>query len=105
MKNIFAIVFVVLFAAGFACQVKPLADKEYSTTVSGQLLMSTRPVPNAVIKAGGFDATSDTNGNYSVTVSHDGSFDLYINGYSGKFLYTEKVSTEVTSLIRNVSKP
>src|SRR5512138_3676131 len=105
MKNIFALLFVLLLAVVFACQVKPVSDKEYSTTVSGQLLMTNRPVPNAVIKAGGFDATSDTSGNYSVTVLHGGSFDLYINGYSGKFLYTEKISTVGTSLTRNVSMP
>ena len=108
-KNIFCVFICILFfifATFFSCQNKTSTEKEHTTTVTGKLtkpavtFVGRIPVTGATITALTFSTTTDTNGIYSLTIAHNGSFILTISdGVHAD--YNELVSTESLSIVKN----
>ena len=108
MKRMFVLVVIVCLFSVLSCQNKIALEKDYATTVNGKITKPSfvagggarQPVIGAVVSDGVLSTTSsDTSGQYSLTIYHNGSFILQIN--DGTHIYNEVISTKEEVLTKN----
>jgi hypothetical protein len=106
-KPIFLLSVIVLsILLSLSCQNKMTEDKEYSTTISGKITYRGVNIPGASVNSGSFATTTDSQGLYSLSIIHKGSFIMTATyqGRLGAINYSENIATTDQSLTKDIAQ-
>ena len=105
MKKAFLFLFITGLVISFACQNKLDKDEEILTTVQGKVINeSGNSIQDATIDIDSVYITkSDTSGDFSLAVTHNGTFILNVTHSRFKTKYTETIDTENILVTRTIT--